>query len=753
MLPSGSWAGNGVVIAVNPHTHQLLGCGVQENLGIDARGSVAKPFPQWHSFQVRCAAIGSQHMAAVDVHGTVFTTGSNQFGQLGLGDAAGRAVASSGKPHAVDLRAAGMAADDRVVAVDVGVAGTTACLTAKGEVWASGEGVGCGLGGNTATFRRVDPAHFGGHAVTSVSIGGTVGIYVTDDGSVYTAGYERNSETKHTQGRGPDVPLATLVPTRIDSLRDAGVNAVAAAAGRMHGAVLDDHGAVYVWGANSGGQLGLGDTQDRHTPERVPGLPPVVDVACGWYTTIAACVDGRVFAWGAGAIGTPDGTAAVADGNGQAHWKSLVPRIVGGLPAGYRARKVSAGQLHSVVALTAADTPSDDGARIADCVVCMFGWNDASPRVMNPTPVTIASFDAPAARQAGDGDANAASGAAGAGSGSGAGAAIIHNAAAIPRYSLLPQPTVWTAVSYIAEPVSSDALANTFAGLEAAVASSPDVQHAKPEDTVCVVVSDHHGYADTHPLAGALPALAARFQLVSLVLTSCTLDCGRGGGVDSILAGLAAVPSLTSLSLESCAFATAGATEPDTAALARCVAGAASVPHLRELVADGADDGVAGAVAGVMTVDTFHLARLALPHGTFSTAGYAALSAGLATNSSLLALDLPHNPAVSPDAAAALASPGLAMNTTLMRLDMRVDHPECAGVEAAGLKSIVAAVQANASSRLADLIVYSTSPRGPAVDATLQQSVSEMLMRQPPGAVPNAVALVALDLPRDDVFA
>jgi regulator of chromosome condensation len=48
------------------------------------------------------------------------------------------------------------------------------------------------------------------------------------------------------------------------------------------------------------GELGLNpdDVDERATFEAVPGLPPVVDLACGGMHTVALTADGRLYTWG-----------------------------------------------------------------------------------------------------------------------------------------------------------------------------------------------------------------------------------------------------------------------------------------------------------------------------------------------------------------------------------------------------------------------------------------------------------------------
>jgi len=107
---------------------------------------------------------------------------------------------------------------------------------------------------------------------------------------------------------------------------------VMVSAGRSHTACLTDSGAVWVWGVNIAGDLGLGDDRDRVAPVRwgagtCAGVP-VAMVACGNRTTLVLTRDGAV--WQCGQMYfTNDGT--------------LVPALVAGLP---RVCMVSAGQFH-----------------------------------------------------------------------------------------------------------------------------------------------------------------------------------------------------------------------------------------------------------------------------------------------------------------------------------------------------------------------------------------------------------------------
>lgn len=75
-----------------------------------------------------------------------------------------------------------------------------------------------------------------------------------------------------------------------------------AASGNLSLALAGD-AALWGWGQNFSGQLGLGDALDRSEPTAVPGLPPVRAVAAGLAHGVVLDADGHVWAWGLNSFG------------------------------------------------------------------------------------------------------------------------------------------------------------------------------------------------------------------------------------------------------------------------------------------------------------------------------------------------------------------------------------------------------------------------------------------------------------------
>jgi alpha-tubulin suppressor-like RCC1 family protein len=86
------------------------------------------------------------------------------------------------------------------------------------------------------------------------------------------------------------------VPTQVG----AASNWVAVEAGRLHSLGVRANGSLWAWGFNYHGQLGLavGDTTDRQVPTQVGAPSNWVVVAAGDFHSLGICADGALWAWG-----------------------------------------------------------------------------------------------------------------------------------------------------------------------------------------------------------------------------------------------------------------------------------------------------------------------------------------------------------------------------------------------------------------------------------------------------------------------
>jgi alpha-tubulin suppressor-like RCC1 family protein len=158
-----------------------------------------------------------------------------------------------------------------------------------------------------------------------------------EGGAVYTWGYNDHGQLglgDHGAGTHRNVP--TVVP---------GVNGVVAvAAGIFHSFTLSRDGTVMACGKNYNGQLGVGDTDNRDTFTVVAGLRGVVDIDAGRIHTIAVTAEGGLYTWGTG--------RAIGHGGDDITQRIVPTKVTGGGIDEAVLVQVAAGTYHSM-ALTA----------------------------------------------------------------------------------------------------------------------------------------------------------------------------------------------------------------------------------------------------------------------------------------------------------------------------------------------------------------------------------------------------------------
>ncbi len=164
-------------------------------------------------------------------------------------------------------------------------------LTANGEVWSWGYNnygqLGHGDTANRALATRIEyfvtnniqiakiiPSRPNYYDHASV-------LFLTTDGKVYGCGYNGTGQL------GNGTTTNQLVPVRCGSLTN--IICVALSGIPHHAYAVEANGSLWVWGNNANGQLGLGDATMRQTPILHPSLNNVIKaVAAAGYTTAGA---------------------------------------------------------------------------------------------------------------------------------------------------------------------------------------------------------------------------------------------------------------------------------------------------------------------------------------------------------------------------------------------------------------------------------------------------------------------------------
>ena len=250
------------------------------------------------------AAAGGLHSAAVSDDGALWTWGHGGYGQLGHGQRENSKVPRL--VAALNGRRVRMAAAGRA---------HTVCVTIDGLVYAWGSG---GLLGrenedDCASPAPLDLASFGGSRVVFVACGRDYTCAVTEQSPQILAASRSPGGALYSWGRNPDGVLGLnhdrdcLVPTPVDALT--GWEVVLVACGVSHSAAVTDGGLLFVWGSGEHGRLGLGDTERRLVPTQVPRCSlgaadaRVAVAALGGKHSVALTDSGALFTWGYGDFG------------------------------------------------------------------------------------------------------------------------------------------------------------------------------------------------------------------------------------------------------------------------------------------------------------------------------------------------------------------------------------------------------------------------------------------------------------------
>lgn len=258
------------------------------------------------------SSAGEKHTCAIRA-GVLFCWGDNMFGQLGLGDRDDRFA-----PQAVTkwpAKARGV-----VTAVSAGRNYTCAVRGGALYCWGSNDygqlGIGnlasgeSPLGASELEPRAVSVPGRG--AITAVATGWRHTCAVRGD-ALYCWGDNGSGQL----GLGDSAQSMFMLPEReprLVSLPGSGP-VTAIAAGRAHTCAIRD-GALYCWGENRDGQLGLADKANQSAPKAItlPGSGAVTSVVAGESHT-CAIRGGTLYCWGEDVFGQlgpgrqPEGSA------------------------------------------------------------------------------------------------------------------------------------------------------------------------------------------------------------------------------------------------------------------------------------------------------------------------------------------------------------------------------------------------------------------------------------------------------------
>ncbi|ASD64151.1 Calx-beta domain-containing protein [Bdellovibrio bacteriovorus] len=225
---------------------------------------------------------GDNHTCALTSNGNVYCWGHNGAAPLGQGH-----YYPSSSPLLVPLAAP---------AVGIASLYNNVCAVLNtGALYCWGQGShgtypGGGFTGTSSISTRLTPTLVTGmnSGVTQVSIGWGNSCAI-QNGAVYCWGIKEGGILGDPATASP-----TTAPVAIASL-NSGVTKISS--GQFHACAIKS-GALYCWGQNSNGEVGVGSTTLVGTPTAINGLGTVTDVWTGYYGTCAKNNSNQVYCWG-----------------------------------------------------------------------------------------------------------------------------------------------------------------------------------------------------------------------------------------------------------------------------------------------------------------------------------------------------------------------------------------------------------------------------------------------------------------------
>eukprot|EP00249_Psilotum_nudum_P015111 c25173_g1_i1 orf=392-1846(-) len=326
-------------------------------------------------------ACGLQHTAAVASDGSLFTWGSNEYGQLGDGT----------ENDCREPKRVKSLCNEFVRSVACG-ANCTAAIAEPRETFKDG--------GSSSSRLWVWGQHQGSNyprifwgafppntEIKQVACGASHVAALAEFGTLQMWGYNEYGQL----GRGFSCEgrqEACIVNAFVRFLDEPpeNVQIIQVACGDYHTAAISDIGDVYTWGLGYMGQLGHRSLQSPNKevlPRRVVGLEAVniKEIACGGIHTCAVSAFGALYMWGGGQVGQlglgPQKDVLSCHANDLSMFLRHIPVLV--IPSGVQL--VTCGQCHTLVVMK-------DGRLLG------WGYNSCgqaatgkSPYAWHPSPI------------------------------------------------------------------------------------------------------------------------------------------------------------------------------------------------------------------------------------------------------------------------------------------------------------------------------------------------------------------------------
>jgi len=256
-------------------------CNGQLGNGTTANNPVAMPVGYFSNWAF--AVAGGSVSFAIRTDGTLWAWGRNSAGQLGIGNTTSQ---SSPVQVGVDNHWASVAA----AAPNLGISSFAIGLKTDGTLWSWGNNGNGQLGIGTTTSQTV-PVQVGTDADwVTMAAGSNYVMAIKTNGTLWAWGSNGNAQ----QGTGLG-SANQLSPVQVGT--DNNWTSVSTAINSTY--ALKSDGTLWAWGANSSGQLGIGNTTGQVTPVQVGVATDWASVKGGKASFVSALkTDGTGWIWG-----------------------------------------------------------------------------------------------------------------------------------------------------------------------------------------------------------------------------------------------------------------------------------------------------------------------------------------------------------------------------------------------------------------------------------------------------------------------
>ncbi len=221
---------------------------------------------------------GYEHTVIIDMNNEVWSFGSNEFGQLGLGDNTDRNTPT--KIISVDTRSG-------ITAKSVSCGKYyTMIIDMNNNVWAFGFNkygiLGLGNDVNILIPEKIN----GVTSAKYISCGDFHTVIIDMNNDIFSFGYNTFGQL----GLGDNMERNT--PTKIPNIFGKSVSC-----GSYHTVIIDMNDESWSFGRNNFGQLGVGDNMERNTPTKIPNIF-AKSVSCGEFHTVIININNDILSFG-----------------------------------------------------------------------------------------------------------------------------------------------------------------------------------------------------------------------------------------------------------------------------------------------------------------------------------------------------------------------------------------------------------------------------------------------------------------------